>query len=64
MAETDESAGIIKPHSTSKIQIEKLHKMLSQTKNTVCRSVFSFIQLSPERILISCPFNGLEFSIA
>ena len=22
------------------------------------------MQLSPERILISCPFNGLEFSIA
>ena len=54
----------IKSHSSSKIQIEKLHKTLSQTKNTVLRSSFSFMQLSTERILISCRFNGLVFSIA
>jgi hypothetical protein len=52
----------IKPHSSSKIQIEKPHKILCQTKNTVC-PIFRFMQLSPERILISCPFNGLVFSI-
>jgi hypothetical protein len=38
----------------------QLHKILAKPK-IVCRFVFSYMRLSPERILISCRFDDCYF---